>query len=115
MDSLFIRMSAMYGHMWRSIYKSEAFTAFSKHQWMQGLKDFDNATLGKALIHCRQNESYPPSLPLFIEICRSTLKRQVYQPLQFDSSKADPAVARMHLDKIRAILNMPSRSRETLC
>src|SRR3990167_10930685 len=63
-DQLFLRFAAIYGHIWRSLYKSDEFLAYTKQEWMSDLDKFNSTVLDHALMHCKQQESYPPSLPL---------------------------------------------------
>ena len=96
--------------MWRSLYKSDEFLAYTKQEWMSDLDKFNSTVLDHALMHCKQQESYPPSLPLFVEICKTYVKRQDdFARKEEMQPTADPAVARAHLDKMRAILNMKPR------
>ena len=103
-ERLFLRLAAIYGHMWISIYKTEEFMQCSKREWREGLKSFDSATVGEALELCREHKSYPPSLAKFIEICKSTLKRETYFTKIEETSRSDPVIARMHLANIHAML-----------
>ena len=108
-DQLFLRFAAIYGHMWKSLYKSDEFLAYTKQEWMSSLDKFDSSVIDKAFLHCKEKESYPPSLPLFVEICKSYARHQDSVSQTTEQPKCDPAVARMHLDKMRAMLNMKSR------
>ena len=109
-DQLFLRFAAVYGHMWRSLYKSDEFLAYTKQEWIGSLEKFDSTILNQALVHCKEKEPYPPSLPLFVEICKSfTRSPDGFAEKKGESQKADPAIARMHLDKMRALLNMKPR------
>ena len=108
-DQLFLRFAAIYGHMWKSLYKSDEFLAYTKQEWMDSLEKFDSNILDKALLHCKEKESYPPSLPLFVEICKSCVRRHDNIDKQEAPHKCDPAIARMHLDQLRAMLNMKPR------
>ena len=101
---LFIRLAAIYGHLWNNLYQHEEFTQLSQQEWQNGLKSFDNATLGRALERCCVSMNYPPTLPMFIEICRA-LKPTWTQSTKRDVlPKCNPLIAEHHLAKIRSIL-----------
>lgn len=95
--------------MWKSLFKNDEFLAYTKQEWMGSLEKFDNVILEKALLHCKEKESYPPSLPLFVEICKSHARHHEHIDKKEEQATCDPAIARMHLDKIREMLNMKHR------
>lgn len=106
-DHVFIRFSAIYGQLWNSIYKTESFIALAKEEWRESLEKFDNKTLGRALNYCRQKESWPPTLPKFIEICKVMVNQNKDQEsgekIEF---KCNRDVALQHIARMRAILKM---------
>lgn len=104
-DQLFLRLTAIYGHLWRSLYKNDEFLAYTKREWRSGLEKFDGVVIGKALLYCRQHESYPPSLPLFIELCSSNMRRNNYFKRE-KKLKGDRSIAHQYLKQMRHILNM---------
>lgn len=109
-DRLFLRFAAFYGHVWRSLFKSDEFLTFTKKEWQQGLIDFEDNLLEKAADVCRANQGYPPALPLFIDICKS-LKNSVVPTLNEKQVKSSvtaitPEIAEENLRKIKAILRM---------
>lgn len=95
--------------MWKSLYKSEEFLSYTKREWQKGLEKFNQDVLEKAVVHCSEKEPYPPSLPLFIEICKSHLRLPVKASDIEKHQPCDPNVAHQHLEKIRQILNMKHR------
>jgi hypothetical protein len=105
-DRLFLRFSAMYGHVWRSIYKTDEFLDYSKKAWLEGLMGFEDKSLEHALQLCLQRCHFPPTLPHFIECCKAYHKPDVFFQSKEESQKADPAVAHMHLEKIKTMLNI---------
>ena len=103
-DKLFLKMAAMYGHVWRSLYKSDAFLAFTKTEWSKGLMRFDDKTVDKALLSCLSNWELPPTLPQFVDCCKAYTKRMMYEK---DVIKpCTPAVAEANLNQIKNFLNM---------
>ncbi len=109
-DSLFLRLAAIYGHVWRSLYKSEEFLAFTKSEWSLALAKFDDSiVLDKALMNCLTNWEYPPTLPQYIECCKACSKQGQYEKYNLNSNPSSPEVAQMHLNKIKVILNIRLR------
>lgn len=105
-DRLFLRFSAMYGHVWRSIYKTDEFLDYSKKAWLEGLMGFEDKSLEHALQLCLQRCPFPPTLPYFIECCKAYHKPDVFFQSKEEPQKANPAVAHMHLEKIKTMLNI---------
>ncbi|MGQ3892049.1 Vir protein [Legionella sp. CNM-4043-24] len=106
MDSLFLRLAAMYGHIWRSLYKSEEFLAFTKNEWAEGLMRFDDAIIEKSLAHCCNHWEYPPTLPQFVECCKAYSVQAKHETPIKKFKPASQIVANTHLSKIKSILNM---------
>ncbi len=105
-DKLFLRLAAIYGHVWRSLYKSDQFLAFTKNEWLEGLKKFEDNILDKALLSYRTNGEYPPTLPQFVECCKACSKQGQYEKYSLASKPSNPKIAREHLNQIKTILNM---------
>ena len=105
-DSLFLRLAAMYGHIWRSLYKSDAFLAFTKSEWLDGLIRFEDKVIEKTLMTCLNNWELPPTLPQFVESCRAHSKLGLDAKSSRISKPSSPDVAYAHLSQIKAILNM---------
>jgi hypothetical protein len=99
----------MYGHVWRSIYKTDEFLEYSKKAWLEGLMGFEDKSLEYALQTCLQSCPFPPTLPHFIDCCKAYHKPDVFFQSKDTPHKADPAVAHMHLEKIKAMLNIKPR------
>lgn len=108
-----MRLAVIYGHLWKSLYQTEEFLNFAKQEWQGSLKSFEDVTLDKAILHCKQHESYPPSLPMFVDICKSKTKNETYFTNNTrDAKPSSPEVARMHLNQMREMLNVSSPSRK---
>ena len=105
-DSLFLRLAAMYGHIWRSLYKSDAFLAFTKSEWLDGLIRFEDKDIEKTLMTCLNNWELPPTLPQFVESCRAHSKVGLDARCSRISKPSSPDVAHAHLNQIKTILNM---------
>ena len=106
-DRLFLRFAIMYGHVWRTLYKNESFLDTSKEEWQDGLQKFDNQDIKEAIMLCREQCNYPPTLPQFIDFCRSSQNRHIpYQRLVIDQMPAPSAAGTAALAQIKKILNM---------
>lgn len=117
MNRLFLKFAASYGHTWRSLYKSDTCLQFTKQEWSKRLSTFDDITLDAAFDQCMDVCMYPPTLPHFIEQCKSIKKRALEnQPKPEIPQPSSLEVAETYLQKIRSLLNMPSKSQgDTSC
>lgn len=108
-ERLFSRFAVIYGHLWQSQYKSEAFITFAKREWEDGLRRFDDTMVNNAIEAARSTCEKPPTLSQVIEFCRMQERAQkMYRDTQ-PAERASPEVARRHLANIREILNQPTR------
>ena len=103
---LFLRFAAIYGHVWKGLYKSDEFLAFTKNEWLDALKEFDDSSIDKALLNCRSQWEYPPSLPQFMEACKRIASKDKGFYTRSPVQKGDPEVATMYMKKIKTMLNM---------
>ena len=96
----------MYGHVWRTLYKNESFLDTSKEEWQDGLQKFDNQSIKEAIMSCREQCNYPPTLPQFIDFCRASKNRHTsYQPMVAEPrSAADTEADIAALAQIKKIL-----------
>lgn len=103
---LFLRLAAIYGHVWKSLYKSDEFLLFAENEWLDGLKTFEDTAIDKTLLNCRSQWEYPPSLPQFIESCNRIVNRDkgFYSNTPFQ--KGNPKIASIYMKQIKTILNM---------
>lgn len=108
MDVLFLRFSVIYGYLWQKTYQNEALLKLAKKEWQISLRSFDNQTIKAALAYCREFSPFPPTLPAFIEQCKTIVKRNTpYTPFVIEGKRASIEAAEVHLQKIRHLLNMP--------
>ena len=105
-DSLFLRLAAMYGHIWRSLYKSDAFLAFTKSEWLDGLIRFEDNIIEKTVMTCLNHWELPPTLPQFVDACKAHSKIGQGGKCSRISKPSSPDVAHAHLSQIKTILNM---------
>lgn len=102
----------MYGHVWRSIYKNDAFLDLTKKEWLEGLRKFDDQSMKHALLRCREQSGYPPNLPQFIELCKAQSKQWTYEKSTKEEKPRNQSVAYAHLNQLRVLLNMNTRTAE---
>jgi hypothetical protein len=102
----------MYGHVWRSIYKTDEFLDYTKKAWIDGLMKFEDKSIEHALQLCLKKCPLPPTLPQFIECCKAHQNTDVFYQKQESVQKADLTMAEMHLNKMRTILNMKLQQKE---
>ena len=80
-DTLFIRFAAIYGHAWSSLHKEGKLIEMFKREWADALRKFDKTIIRDALIYCRSRYRLPPTLPEFIDCCKSFQSRSQTTPL----------------------------------
>lgn len=98
MDVLFTRLGAMYGQLWWNNYRTESLLLLAKQEWSEGLQRFDNQILKEVLVTYREQKTYPPSLPQFVECCKAALNRRIPAPLRDDSKRSpNQEVAKQHI------------------
>lgn len=98
MDVLFTRLGAMYGQFWWSNYRTESLLLLAKQEWSEGLKRFDNEILKEVLVTYREQKTYPPSLPQFVECCKGALNRRMPAPLREKyKTTSNQEVAKQHI------------------
>lgn len=106
-EHLFLRFGAIYGHIWFSMYKNENLLKITKEEWVDALQRFDVSILQDALLKCRDNNPYPPTLPQFIECCNALNNRLKFHAVRDNrevSRPTDIAVVEAHIANIRKIL-----------
>ena len=79
---------------------------FTKNIWLDGLKQFEDSTIDKALLTCRNQGEYPPSLPQLIENCKQISNRNKGFYNSPSVKKADPEIAAKYMKQIKTILNI---------
>ncbi len=103
-DVMFSRFAAFYGHVWRSQFKHEGFLEFAKKEWHEGLSQFGDDVLNKAIITCRDFCEMPPTLPQVINHCRQIKKRNEFYVACNDSAVAKPEVVTRYLKQCKEML-----------
>ena len=103
---LFLKLAATYGNTWRNLFKSQDFLQFSKREWLDALSGYEEKVLYQAVVFCRENNPYPPTIPEFIECCKKVNKKSTFFHREQTVGEPDRRVAHQHLNKIKSILNM---------
>lgn len=104
-DTLFIRLGAIYGHIWWSNYQNENALSVAKKEWSDTLRRFNNQILKEVLLSIRERNVFPPSLPQFFEYCMATFKR--HEPYRVNREPIQPAssdIATKHLNALLRFL-----------
>lgn len=109
-DRLFLSFSAFYGQLWRSQFKSEEFLEFMKNEWVQALQHTEEGIIKQATTYCRDNKEFPPTLPSFIDLCKTAKKKHSFVRAQkIEGKKEQSEVALKHLRDIKALLHMKTK------
>lgn len=106
-DKLFARFAVFYGHLWRSQFKSEGFLEFAKQEWMDGLKQFDEEIVNKAILEVRDRYEMPPTLPQVMRLCRDIKKRLSFYVAPKTKEKATAEVVERNIKQCKTFLNTP--------
>ena len=107
-DRLILRLMAIYGHVWKSLYKCESFLEISKEEWLLGLQRFNNDTVKEALMNYIEQLSHPPTLPQFINKCKALENRGgAFFTKDVSTKTACTETAKLNLKKMREILLKP--------
>lgn len=99
-ERLFLKFAAFYGYIWRNQFKSDDFMAFSKKEWLEGLRPYSDEVLAKVILHCREYSEYPPTLPQMIGFCRKEIKRSNFFKAE-EVELAQPEIRKKHMDCIK--------------
>lgn len=107
-NRLFTRMSAIYGHIWQSQFKEVGFLEFAQKEWGEVLMGIENKNIHLAINECRKRFEYPPTLPVFYQLCRNfEMGNRVVKIEPIATARSTPAVAKAYIQKIREILSTP--------
>ena len=107
-DVLFAKFAAFYGHIWRSQFKDE-FLVFAKKEWREGLFEFSNEVLMKAIQNCKTFYEMPPTLPQMMLCCRQIKKQSMPVMDSITNVPASSEVAEFNLQRCKAILGSITR------
>ena len=104
MDLIFTKFAAFYGHVWRSQFKEEGFLVFAKKEWIEGLNQFSDEVVTKAVINCRDLCEMPPTLPQVIAFCRQIKKRDNFYIAKNDNVPVNEPLMAEFLDQCKKLL-----------
>jgi hypothetical protein len=104
-ERLFLRFAAIYGHIWKSIYKCESLLHVAKEEWLINLKRFTNKVVKEALANCTEKLSHPPTLPQFISTCKAIENRgKEFFTRESPTIRICSDIAEFNLKKMRNML-----------
>jgi hypothetical protein len=103
-DKLFLQFAAFYGQVWRSQFKQDGFILFMKKEWHEALLPYEDRVVELAINTCRSSNQLPPTLPQFIEICKSIRRRDVFIKAVPTTKSTISEVAAKNLLQIKQIL-----------
>ncbi len=109
MDTLFMRLAAIYGYLWVSTYSNPSFLELSKREWSEGLNEFDNQVLKLALEQIKKKLAVPPCLPIFYEYCTNIQKgiqarQEAIKQKTEPHVRSDPQVVQIHINQMKDYL-----------
>lgn len=87
---------------------------FAKKEWREGLSEFSDTVLNKAIIQCRECYELPPTLPQLIACCRQIKKRNDFYVVSKSHVPARKEVVAAHLKQCKDMLTKNKR-REDEC
>ena len=102
-DNVFLRFSAIYGHVWQSQYRDKDYIQFAKKEWANVLKSFDTEIINQTIDFCIKQIDLPPTLAQFYRLCKQTLSAKHEHP-QLENTLVNSALAKEYLKQIKNIL-----------
>ena len=79
-DALFVRMQAIYGHLWGSRDPTPAVLIAARAEWAYALADMSGDDLARGLRACAAELEQPPTLPTFRKLCRPVVAPAMHRP-----------------------------------
>ena len=70
-DRIFLRLSAIYGHKFDSLFKTEESVLIAKAEWSDALAGFSAYQISKGLSRCKRIKDWNPNIPEFIALALS--------------------------------------------
>lgn len=105
-DRLFVKFSAIYGHIWQSQFKQADFLNIAKKEWSETLTDITDDNIDLAFKACKKRHEMPPTLPAFYQLCRSYQpKIKINDVAKTECKPADEKNIETHLKKLREIVS----------
>jgi len=93
-DRIFMRLSAIYGHKFTSLFPNEAALSVAKSEWGSSLAELSDFQIGQALDRCRLISDWNPNIPEFIRLATNlpdknlavmrVIKHQIIDPVTRD-------------------------------
>ncbi|QBR84679.1 hypothetical protein E3983_10070 [Legionella israelensis] len=104
-ETLFIRFTAIYGHLWLNAYQNEHVLETAKKEWFESLLPFKGIYIKEALQLIKKQSHFPPSLPMFVDCCKAVEAR--YKPLTHSTEpvkKSAPEVVKRYINQMKSYL-----------
>lgn len=90
-DRIFMRLAAIYGHKFTSMYPTEEAIAVAKAEWAEGLAGLSDFQLNQGFQRCRMLSDWNPNIPEFLRfatnlpgvelVTQRVLKKQIHDPI----------------------------------
>ena len=92
-------MACLYGKHWIDMWADIPMEAV-KAEWVDGLREFSLADIGKAITYCQTTEKYkfPPTLPEFRDLCKAMRQTPVVAKI---ARKYTPEELEQNREKLR--------------
>jgi hypothetical protein len=107
-ERIFVKLGAIYGHLWKSRCASLQEWEVSKNEWSEKLADLEVFEIIYALDKCAREVPMPPTLPQFLELARPKGSRTNHDAYKdFKPALMQPQnkeLARHSLEQIKNIL-----------
>ncbi len=104
-------MAAIYGHVWKSLFREAEFLMLAKEEWGETLAGFEAETIVKAVQLCRNRFEMPPTLPQFVRLCRQCRPPKLSRPVIIPSRRIqDIRIAEKHIQEWFRILNIKRKA-----
>ena len=104
-NTIFLKFSIFYGHVWRSQFKNEHYSTLARKEWSKTLQVFNEELIEKAIQECLEHREFPPTLTQFVECCKQLGNRNKGFYVPEVAKNTNPLVAQAYLKKIKSILH----------
>ncbi len=77
---------------------------FAKKEWLEGLSQFEDDVLHRAILNCREQCEMPPTLPQVIAYCRQFKKQSSFYVADRKHVPAKRDIVLSHLQQCKQFL-----------
>jgi hypothetical protein len=118
MDKFFIRMQAIYRHLWSSSFEGEAMMRQAQKEWLDTFyrANLTGKQISEGLVRCKQTFSMPPSPKEFLDLLPSRrqdhqiARRALPEPDDVKAARCERGMQKMK--NIKALLNSTKPTEE---